>query len=82
MTRCPYCCAMLSTSQSLVPGHTPHSGDLTVCAFCLSWTIFDQDMALRKPIIAEIEQIQGDPRCGQILRNMKALHGPQPMTAH
>ena len=49
---CPFCSKPLDAASGGKEG--PKNGDLTVCAYCLNWLVFEEDRSLRPISEAEI----------------------------
>lgn len=61
---CPHCARLNEESVAVEGEHiTPSDGDMSMCAHCGQWAIFDQAHhgGLRKPTEAEQRTLDADP---------------------
>jgi hypothetical protein len=47
--RCLFCGHVLNTAICDETSEHPHPGDITMCEFCATWMIFDEDLRLIAP---------------------------------
>lgn len=55
-TVCPYCDFRGEGAVPRNPGDRPSPGSILVCGECGEYSVFDQDLSLRKPTSSEIFQ--------------------------
>lgn len=59
---CPSCGGKLSAATALKAGTTPSPGDISLCAGCGQWLVYDEGLRSRMPTKAEETEILSDPR--------------------
>jgi hypothetical protein len=50
----------------------PHNGDMTICAYCGSWSIFEGG-GLRAPTPSEAAMIETDPDCQRAAQTLTRI---------
>jgi hypothetical protein len=63
---CPTCYHMLDMNTPLLNESTsavPKPQDISLCIYCGNWSVFDDDLKLRKPEPDMLREIMSDPDC-------------------
>lgn len=85
--KCPGC-GLIFTTAALVtrarPGRTAKEGDVTVCTRCGEILVFDVGLAVRRPTVLEMIEIQEAPEWSTVERLARAIkvHKPFQKFAH
>jgi hypothetical protein len=79
--RCPACGQIFLKATGLTqPGTKPRTGDVTICTQCGEILLFDVELAVRRPTVLEMIEIQEAPqwatveRASRIIRVHKPFH--------
>jgi hypothetical protein len=62
-SRCPHCKQKLDGAFNVGDNATPSPGNVSLCAVCGNWMIFDRDLKLVKPSPGMLAAIKRDRRC-------------------
>jgi hypothetical protein len=54
---CPFCFKLIDAATSLDSDTPPDPEDITICVYCTSWLIFNDDMSLRVASQKDIEAL-------------------------
>ncbi len=76
--RCPHCGALVDAAGDLEgaePG-APEPGSISICLYCARPAIFDNDLRLRMPTLAQIDEILSDPDVRRAIKAVK-IAGPR-----
>lgn len=73
---CLHCGRQLSGATAVGDDAAPTPGDATVCIYCGHIMVFAEDLKLRNPIAAEIDDLAGDERILTVQRARKAREAP------
>jgi len=65
---CAACGTVLDGASQVDGKQAPAMGDLSICVYCGNLSIFQADMSLRDPTVAEFELLRQDERVLEILR--------------
>lgn len=62
VTVCPYCERRNDACSCVEGGHAPVDGDVTMCAYCGKWAVFDNSTStgVRLPTLAEVKTLATD----------------------
>ena len=58
-SRCPHCGTKLDGAFGIGNNATPDPGSVSLCAVCVNWAVFDENLKMVKPdakLLAEIEK--------------------------
>lgn len=80
--KCPGC-GLIFTTAALVtrarPGRTAKEGDVTVCTRCGEILVFDVGLAVRRPTVLEMIEIQEAPQWATVERIARAIKVHKPL---
>jgi len=65
---CPSCSAPNDGAQQINGRQMPRPGDVSICFYCGELGIFNSDLSLRAPSVAELEIMRRDPEIMLVLR--------------
>jgi len=65
---CPACDAPNDGAQQVNGMRRPRPGDVSICFYCGELGIFNSDLSLRTPSVAELEIMRRDPEIMLVLR--------------
>lgn len=71
---CPWCGADNSANTAVVDGQTPSSGDVSICAYCTSPSVFadvDGELVPRIPTAEELLVLDSDPQLAAIRSRLR-----------
>lgn len=60
--RCPACMKQLDGATDLLGSRRPQPGDLSICAYCLVWLRFNDDLTLCLLTPRDIESLDDDTK--------------------
>jgi hypothetical protein len=72
MVSCPHCTKIVSHARSVEAIAPPHAGDFLICHHCFRWTVFDDELQLRKPNLSELELLATDARFARALERERS----------
>jgi len=56
-SKCPVCGASLDGATDPTGDATPKAGDLSVCAYCTEFLVFNEDLTVRKMLFKELIEL-------------------------
>ena len=68
---CLFCGSVLNSAFCDETNELPRPGDITMCEFCATWMIFDEELRLIRPTKFMREVIARHPGCQ---RNLHRIH--------
>jgi hypothetical protein len=72
IVQCVDCGKQLDGAAGIDTDAAPNPGDFTVCAYCGSIMVYNDELTLRQPNAAEVRKVAGDNRILAIQRARKA----------
>jgi len=57
---CPLCFKLIDAATNIETKRAPEPGDVTICVYCSSWLIFNDDMTLRAASRQDIDDLPKD----------------------
>jgi hypothetical protein len=75
--QCVDCDKRLDGATGVDTDDAPKSGDFTVCIYCGSIMVYNDDLTLRRPSAAEAWELAGDKRILAIQRARKAAENEE-----
>jgi hypothetical protein len=60
---CPACNYAIDAASCVGQNASPSPGDVTICARCCSWLLFDRELHLQRVPTEMLPEIRTDPRC-------------------
>ena len=74
---CPSCGARLDAASGLDHDNAPKPGNVWICIQCAEIVIYDEQLGLRKPTLAEMIELQTSqewPLIAAAVRTARAMH--------
>lgn len=62
IVKCPACGLEIDGATNPWGDRAPYTGAATMCIGCGAWSIFDANMQLRPPTLAEFKRLSGDEK--------------------
>jgi len=75
-SNCIDCGKLLNGATAIDSDSAPDPGDVTVCIYCGSLMIFEDDLSLRRPQPEEIVEMAGDERILAMQQARKEMDEP------